>query len=129
MQKSLAIGGAMVTASLLGIGGALAGPWEDGMAAYNRGDYMPAIRLFRPLAQQGNPKAQSVIGVMYRRGEGVARNPVRALMWFSMAAKRGDARAKAELHDVSRDMTPAEITEAEAMMRTCEASDYRNCEY
>ena len=66
---------------------------------------------------------------MYRKGEGVARNPVRALMWFSMAAKRGDARAKAELHDVSRDMTPAEITEAEAMMRTCEASDYRNCEY
>jgi len=26
------------------------GPWEDGMAAYNRGDYVPAIRLFRPLA-------------------------------------------------------------------------------
>ena len=37
-----------------------AGPWEDGMAAYNRGDYVPAIRLFRPLAEKGNPKAQSV---------------------------------------------------------------------
>ena len=42
------------------------------MAAYNRGDYVPAIRLFRPLAEAGNSKAQSVIGVMYRKGEGVA---------------------------------------------------------
>ena len=28
------------------------------MVAYNRGDYLPAIRLFRPLAEAGNPKAQ-----------------------------------------------------------------------
>jgi hypothetical protein len=34
----------------LGGGNALAGPWEDGMAAYNRGDYVSAIHLFRPLA-------------------------------------------------------------------------------
>ena len=31
----------------------MAGPWEDGMVAYNRGDYVPAIRLFRPLAEAG----------------------------------------------------------------------------
>jgi TPR repeat protein len=111
------------------LSGALAGPWEDGMASYNRGDYMPAIRLFRPLAEKGNPKAQSVIGVMYRKGEGVARNPLRAFMWFSMAAARGDAKAKAELHEVSRDMTPAEISQAQEMMQTCEASNYRQCEY
>jgi TPR repeat protein len=68
------IGGLIVAAQILGTSGALAGPWEDGMAAYNRGDYVPAIRLFRPLAEKGNPKAQSVLGVMYRRGQGVARN-------------------------------------------------------
>jgi hypothetical protein len=27
--------------------------------SYNRGDYLPAIRLFRPLAEAGNPKAQT----------------------------------------------------------------------
>jgi hypothetical protein len=43
--------------SLLGSVGAQAGPWEDGMVAYNRGDYVPAIRLFRPLAEAGNAKA------------------------------------------------------------------------
>jgi TPR repeat protein len=74
MRRPILIGGLMVAAQILGIPGALAGPWEDGMAAYNRGDYVPAIRLFRPLAEKGNPKAQSVLGVMYRRGQGGARN-------------------------------------------------------
>jgi TPR repeat protein len=128
MRKSILIGG-VIMALADASGGALAGPWEDGMAAYNRGDYMPAIRLFRPLAEAGNPKAQSVIGVMYRKGEGVARSSARAFMWFSLAAARGDAKAKAELHEVSRDMTPAEIAQAQEMMQTCQTSNYRQCEY
>jgi TPR repeat protein len=122
----------MAAALLLNTGlisSAAAGPWEDGMAAYNRGDYVPAIRLFRPLAEAGNPKAQSVIGVMYRKGEGVAKSSARAFMWFSLAAKRGDARAKAELHQVFEAMTPAEIAQAREMMQACEASNYRTCEY
>jgi hypothetical protein len=54
---------------------------------------------------------------------------VRAFVWFSLAAARGDAKAKAELHEVSREMTPAEIAQAQDMMQTCEASNYRQCEY
>jgi TPR repeat protein len=106
-----------------------AGPWEDGMVAYNRGDYVPAIRLFRPLAEAGNPKAQTQIGTMYRKGEGMPSSPTRAFMWFSVAAKRGDAKAKAGLRDVSRKMTPAEISQAQQMAQACEASNYRSCEY
>ena len=102
MRKPILIGGLMVAAQILGIPGALAGPWEDGMAAYNRGDYVPAIRLFRPLAEKGHPKAQSVLGVMYRKGQGVVRNSAHAFVWFSLAAARGDAKAKAELRDVSQ---------------------------
>ena len=129
MRTPIVIGALMVAAQICGASGALAGPWEDGMAAYNRGDYVPAIRLFRPLAEQGNPKAQSVIGVMYRKGQGVAKSSVRAFVWFSLAAKRGDARAKAELRQVSERMTSAEVSEAQGMMQACEASNYRNCEY
>src|SRR5712671_4466078 len=106
MRKSILIGGVIM--ALANASGSLAGPWEDGMAAYNRGDYMPAIRLFRPLAEAGNPKAQNVLGVMFRKGEGVPKNPARAHMWFSFAAKRGDAKAKAELREVSRTMTAQE---------------------
>ena len=107
MRKRNIIVGVLLVAPLIGIAAAVAGPWEDGMAAYNRGDYVPAIRLFRPLAAQGNTKAQSVLGVMFRKGEGVPKNSVRAHMWFSFAAARGDAKARAELRDVSRTMTRA----------------------
>jgi TPR repeat protein len=94
MKMQMIVGGLIVAAQMLGIAGVIAGPWEDGMASYNRGDYVPAIRLLRPLAEQGNAKAQSVLGVMYRRGEGVTRSSVRAFIWLSRAAARGDARAR-----------------------------------
>ena len=129
MKKQMIFGGLVVAAQILGIAGAVAGPWEDGMAAYNRGDYVPAIRLFRPLAEQGNAKAQNVLRVMYRKGEGVARNSVHAFLWFNRAAARGDARAKAELRDVSQPMTAEELSQAREMAQACEASNYRSCEY
>jgi TPR repeat protein len=126
--RTIAIGAGLIV-QLLGTPAAFAGPWEDGMAAYNRGDYAPAIRVFRTLAEQGNAKAQNVLGVMFRKGEGVPKNPVRAHMLFSFAAKRGEAGASAELREVSRTMTAQEISEAEAMAKACEASNYRACEY
>jgi TPR repeat protein len=127
MKKPMNLAGLILAAQILGSAGALAGPFEDGMAAYNRGDYMPAIRLFRPLAGQGNARAQHLIGVMYRKGE--ARNPVRAFAWFSLAAAHGDREATAKLRDVSRTMTPEELSQARAMAQACEVSNYRSCEY
>ena len=123
------VGGLMLAAQILGSAVAVAGPWEDGMAAYNRGDYVPAIRVFRAMAAQGNAKAQSALGVMYRRGQGVSRSPVRAFLWFSRAAAGGDAKAKAELREVSQAMTSEELAEAREMAQACEASNYRSCEY
>ena len=42
-----------LVAAVLGVTSfeAMAGPWEDGMAAYNRGDYVPAIQVFRGMAR------------------------------------------------------------------------------
>jgi TPR repeat protein len=99
------------------------------MAAYDRGDYVPAIQLFRPLAAAGNAKAQSVLGIMYRKGQGVAKSVPRAFVWLSLAFARGDAKAKVELQEISQSMTADELAQAREMMRACEASDYRNCEY
>jgi TPR repeat protein len=129
VRKRMVVGGLLAAVQIWGFSAAFAGPWEDGMVAYNRGDYLPAMRLFRPLADRGNPKAQNLLGVMYRKGQGVTRNSVRAFVWFSRAAARGDARAKVELHEVSQTMTAQEMSEAEAMARACEASNYRSCEY
>ena len=129
MKKLFVAGGLMAAVQILGNCCAVAGPMEDGVAAYNRRDYVPAIHLFRPLAQGGNARAQSRLGAMYRRGQGVAKNLPRAFMWLSLASARGDLAAKAELHEMSRSMTAEELSQAREMMQACEASDYRNCEY
>jgi TPR repeat protein len=128
MRKLLLFACAIVALVLSGAA-ALAGPWEDGMVAFNRGDYVPAIKLLRPLAEAGNAKAQGILGVMYRKGEGVTPSSARAFMWLSIAAARGDATAKLKLREMSKEMTPAEMSHAKEMMAACEASDYRNCEY
>jgi hypothetical protein len=57
----------------------------------------------------------------------VSRSSAHPFMWFSMAAARGDARAKTELREVSREMTSAEIAKAREMMQACEVSNYRDC--
>ena len=57
------------------------------------------------------------------------RSSQRAFVWFTRAAARGNAKAKAELREVSQTMAPQELARAKAMAEACEASDYRNCEY
>ncbi len=44
------------------------GPYEDGQDAYVSGDYAMALRLLRPLAEQGHVDAQNLLGIMYREG-------------------------------------------------------------
>ena len=51
-----------------------AGPFEDAVAAYGKGNYATAQLLLRPLAEQGMARAQIMLGVMYSRGQGVAQN-------------------------------------------------------
>jgi TPR repeat protein len=45
------------------------------MAAYERGDYAIAMRLLRPLAEQGNADAQNKLGHMVRMGRGRTARP------------------------------------------------------
>jgi hypothetical protein len=74
-----------------------AGPLEDATAAYDRGDYAVALRLFRPLANQGDAYVQTNLGLMYHVGQGVPQNYDEAAKWFWLAANRGVASAQALL--------------------------------
>ena len=51
-----------------------AGPLEDANAAYDRGDFATALRLFRPLADQGVASAQIQSRPHVRNGRGVPQN-------------------------------------------------------
>ena len=51
---------------------ALADPLGDAKAAYQRGDYAAALRLWRELADAGDANAQFWMGAAYDLGRGVA---------------------------------------------------------
>ena len=70
-------------------GAAVAGPLEDGEAAYQREDYATAYRLLRPLADQDNAEAQDMLGTMYVVGEGVPKDYSEAVKWYRRAADQG----------------------------------------
>src|SRR6516164_6645719 len=72
-------------------------PLEDGVAAYQRGDFATALRLFQPLAERGDASAQCNIGVMYEQGRGVAQNYREAMRWFRLAAVQGNSSAQSNL--------------------------------
>src|SRR5450759_5996299 len=78
-------------------GAIFAGPLEDSLAAYDRGDYATAGRLLRPLAKQGNAQAQNGLGAMYYNGKGVAQDFKEAMKWYRLAAVQGYASAQVNL--------------------------------
>ena len=60
--------------------------FDEGLAAYRRGDYATALREWRPLAEQGDADAQYNLGVMYEHGQGVPQDYAHAHMWYNLAA-------------------------------------------
>ena len=93
----------------------VAGPLEDGYSAYTRGDFATAMRIMRPLADQGHVTAQTVVGLMYYFNYG--GDYVSAHMWFNLAAAQGNAFAEMFLKDTADKMTPAQIAEAQKLAR------------
>jgi TPR repeat protein len=75
----------------------VAGPFEDAVAALGKGDYATALRLIRPLAEQGYPGAQNSLGIMYEKGRGVPQDYAEALKWYRKAAEQGNAGAEYNL--------------------------------
>lgn len=118
----------VVFGALLGAGALWAGTFDEGAAAYGRGDYATALRTFRALARQGHADAQSNLGTMYSRGRGVAQDPVRAAMWFNLAAAAGDSTAETNRNVVERRMTPAQIAQSRQMARNCLQYNFIGCD-
>jgi TPR repeat protein len=89
-----------------------AGPFEEGVEAYRKQEYVSAMKLWRPLAEAGEARAQAMLGILYRDAHGVpAGRVVIAYIWFSLAASGGDQKAAQERDILARGMTPAQIAE------------------
>ena len=80
-------------------------------------DYAQAIHWFHSAAAQGEAMAQVNLGAMYGDGRGVPQDYVLAHMWFNLAASKGLEVAADNREIVAKQMTTAQIAEAQKMAR------------
>lgn len=60
-------------------------------------DRASSLRLWLPVAESVDRRAQNRVGEIYENGMGVAPDYPRAATWYHKAAKQGDARAQVNL--------------------------------
>src|SRR5215831_606454 len=87
-----------------------------------------AVAWYRKAAEQGNAYGQHNLGWMYANGRGVSQDIVKAYMWGSLAVLNGQSKADPLRDAVAKDLTPSQLSQAQAMAQQCQASNYKNCD-
>ena len=110
---------------------AAAGLLEDAVAAYDKGEFATALRLWRRLADQGDVPAQIKVGSMYAEGVGVPRDYVEAMKWFRRAADQGSARAQFDVGTMydSGQGVPQSFAETVKWYRLAAAQGHADAQY
>ncbi len=137
-RRSLRIGIA-VFALLVAASPPLRADYRSAVSAYENGAYEAALGEFRTLAQSGDPAAQYHLGLMFKDGRGVRKDPVAALGWFLCAAGSGAAGsdgansdgagpdgqvgtdAARSVEQLSSALDPASVSAAQERARDCRA--------
>lgn len=100
-----------------------------GYEAYDKGQYLAALELWKSAAEQGVMEAQASLAEMYRDGLGVIQDYVIAYMWVNLAiANNGVHDSNIRCRDnLAKIMTPSQIAEAQKLSRECLKKEYKNC--
>jgi TPR repeat protein len=101
----------------------VASPLEDGTRAFEQDDWVPALMLLQPLADQGNARAQFMVGTMYFRGWGVTEDLEAGFEWIRKAADQGLAEAQSELGAAYLNGRGTKLDYAQAMNWFIKAAD------
>ena len=62
--------------------------------SYDRANYETALKVWLPMAQEGDMVAQTYVAAIYEKGLGVAPNYNKAFDWYKKAADQGYSRAQ-----------------------------------
>jgi TPR repeat protein len=81
-------------------------------------DYAAALEEFTALAEEGDPFAQFLLGLMYAEGKGVQQDFVSAYFWLSLSVEQGNPDAVEFLADVMGKMTADQLVVAEEFKNT-----------
>jgi len=80
-------------------------------------DYAKARQWWEKAAAQGRASAQNDLGLLYANGLGGPQDVVQSHMWYSLAAGNGYEIATGYRDDLAKQMTPAQIAEAQKRTR------------
>ncbi len=70
---------------------------------------------FRTASEWGSASAQARLGFLYYQGEGVPRDPVKALAWLQTARDRGDMDADDEIAVIAPTLSDQQRARAEEL--------------
>ena len=68
--------------------------YEEGVLAYESGDYRAAYDEFSALTAGGHAGAELMLGAMYYYGKGKLRDNLLAAAWFHKSARKGNVAAQ-----------------------------------
>ena len=71
--------------------------YQKAQDAFHRGDYDEAVKGFKLLAEEGDPRGQYGLAIMHDLGEGVPQSSKKAMDYYRAAAKQGFADAQNNL--------------------------------
>jgi len=78
-------------------------PLNDAHAAWEMGDVKTAFRLFREMAEAGDPHSYLNLGYFYDLGLGTRKSRTDALRWYRRAYRNGDSAGASNIATVYRD--------------------------
>ena len=93
-------------------------------------DYNEAAKWFAQSAIQGDSYGQMALGNFYHSGKGgFLQDNIMAHMWFNVSAANNSEESGTFRDELTNNMTPVDISKAQAMARKCMSSDYKECGY
>src|SRR6185437_11693997 len=113
-----AIGGAVVT-------------WHSYQKVAHQRKLVASANAARAQAERGDAKAESLLGHMYRRGEGVPQNYAQALLWCKKAADQNEKEAQYVLGGMYYygEGVPQDYAEAFRWYHKAADQDYAKAQY
>lgn len=89
--------------------------FDSAADVYRAKDYVTAYREFSALAEQGDPRAQTVVALMHKYGEAVPQDLQAAFSWYMKAASAGYAPAQYNVGEMYADGVGVEPDREEAV--------------
>ena len=90
-------------------------------------DDAEAAKWYQLAAKQGDAMAQLLLGFRYEQGKGVPQDGAEAHIWYNLSAGNGVPEAAVSRDDLGKQMSPADLSEAQRRARVCLASNYKDC--